>query len=605
MAEQTGDPTQGRRRQSIRRFWQERVLEQWRDHHWLVIGALWLMAVGLGYAGFARYYALRGEERPFWDLLYLTLQLFTLESGSVPGPMSWELELARWLAPAVAAYTAIQTLALIFREKLQLVRVGFIRDHVVICGLGRKGHLLAQAFRARGDRVVVLEQDEGNDLIEQCREIGAIVMIGNATSPALLRKAGVYRARYLISVSGDDGINAEVAVRACELVGSRRGKALACILHIVDPQLCTLLKEREIETGEIDAYRLEFFNVFDNGARALLKEYPAFDAQKESRPHILVVGLGRLGESLVVHAARSWHAGSPAGRKRLRMTIIDREAERRTKSLCLRYPQLATTCEFNALSMDIRWPEFQEAKFLFDRRGRCIVTKMYVCLDDDALGLSAALSLRQRTRDQGILIMVRTEQDAGLAMLMRGIDGQGEGFESLRAFGLLDRTCQPDLLLGGTHEIIARAIHEEYVRYREALDLASESDPATVPWADLSDEYQESCRRQADHVGFKLRTIGCGIAPLTDWDAELFEFTSEEVERMAQMEHERWMDERHREGWQTGPRDWKRKTNPYLVSWGDLAEEAREMTRDMVRGLPAFLAGVDLQVYRLKQQERE
>jgi voltage-gated potassium channel Kch len=605
MADPTEDSTRRKQRQRIGAFWQTRVVEPWRDHHWLVIGTLWLVALGLGYAGFVRYFAARGEERSFWDILYLSLQLFTLESGSIPGPMSWELGVARWLAPGVAAYTAIQTLILIFREKLQLVRVGFIRDHGVICGLGRKGHLLAQGFRARGDRVVVIEQDEGNDLVEQCREAGAIVLIGNATNPVLLRKAGVHRARHLISVSGDDGVNAEVAVRACELVGDRRGKALGCILHIVDPQLCTLLKEREIETGKIDAYRLEFFNVFDNGARALLKEYPAFGEEQGTLPHLLVVGLGRLGESLVVHAARSWHTKSSARSRRLRMTIVDREAERKVESLCLRYPQLARACEFIALSMDIKWPEFQEAKFLFDRRGRCVVTIAYVCLDDDALGLSAALALRQRTRDQSIPIVVRTEQDAGLAMLMKGLAGDGDGFENLHAFGLLDRTCQPELLLGGTHEIIARAIHEGYVRYRGALNQAPQLDPAVVPWEGLSEEYQESCRRQADHIGAKLKAIGCGIAPLTDWDAELFSFTQTELEHMAKMEHERWMDERQHEGWTYGPRDIEKKTNPLLVPWERLSEEIKGLNREMIRELPAFLASVDLQIYRLKQEPGE
>jgi voltage-gated potassium channel Kch len=591
-----------RRRQRFRTFWRERVLERWDAYRWFLIAALWGVALGLGYVGFARYFAALGEPRSPFDILYLTLQLFVLESGSAPGPKGWELEVARLLAPAVAAYTAVQTLALIFREQLQLVRVRFLSDHVVICGLGRKGRLLAQGFRERGERVVVIEQDAGNDLIEQCRERGAIVLIGSATSPVLLRKAGICRASYLISVCGDDGVNAEVAVRACELVGDRRRKALGCILHIFDSQLCNLLKEREIEAGRIDAFRIEFFNVFDSGARALLNEYPPFGEARRQRPHLLVVGLGQLGQSLVVHAARGWHARRGAARERLRVTIVDREANRKVESLGLRYPQLGKVCELAACSMDVRWPEFQRAEFLFGRRGRCDVTTVYICLDDDALGLSAALTLRQHVRGERVPIVVRTEQDAGLATLLRGMDGSGDGFEDLHAFGLLNRTCTPDLVLGGTHEIVARAIHEGYVRYREALDQVPQIDPAVVSWEDLSEEYRESCRRQADHIGMKLKVVGCGIAPLTDWDAELFEFAPQDVEWMAQMEHERWTDERQRDGWSRGPRNSVRKTNPNLVSWEELPEEIKELNREMARGLPAFLASVGLQVHRFQHK---
>ena len=600
MTDATENSIWGKGHHRLTTFWRERVQEQWRDYRWFAIGGLWFMALGLGYAGFAQYFSALGETRSPWDLFYLTLQLFTLESGSVSGPKGWVLELARLLAPAVAAYTAVQALAKIFYEQLQLVRVRFIRDHVVICGLGRKGYLLAQGFRRLGDRVVVIEQDEDNDLIQQCREQGATVLIGNATNQTLLRKAGVHKARHLISVCGDDGANAEVAVRTRELVGDRQGQALMCILHIVDPQLCDLLREREIEMGKVDAFRLEFFNIFDSGARALLKEYPAFSETQGRRAHLLVIGLGRMGESLVVHAARSWHARHTTSGERLRMTIIDREADRKTESLCLRYPRLGKVCELVAQPMDIHWPEFQRAEFLFDADGRCDVTIVYICLDDDSFGLSAALALRQRIREERIPIVVRMEQDAGLATLLGGMDGSGGGFENLHAFGLLDRTCKPDLLLGGTHEIIARAIHEGYVCYREKLDGTPQIDPAMVPWDNLAEEFQESCRRQADHIGLTLRAVGCGLAPLTDWDAELFEFTSEEVERIARMEHDRWMAERRREGWTPGPRDLERKTNPYLVPWEQLPEEIKELNRDMVRGFPAFLARVGLQTYRLK-----
>jgi len=250
--------------------------------------------------------------------------------------------------------------------------------------------------------------------------------------------------------------------------------------------------------------------------------------------------------------------------------------------------------------MDIRWPEFQRAEFLFDPDGRCDVTIVYVCLDDDSLGLSAALALRQRVREHGIPVVVRMEQDAGLATLLGGLAGSGGGFENLHAFGLLDRTCRPDLLLGGTHEVIARAIHEGYVGYREKLGEEPQIDPAMVPWEKLTEEFRESCRRQADHIGQMLRAVGCGLGPLTDWDAELFEFTSGEVDRMATMEHKRWMAERRREGWRLGPRDSKVQTNPNLVPWEQLPEEIKELNRDMVRGFPAFLARVGLQTYRLK-----
>ena len=120
-----------------------------------------------------------------------------------------------------------------------------------------------------------------------------------------------------------------------------------------------------------------------------------------------------------------------------------------------------------------------------------------------------------------------------------------------------------------------------------------------VSWNELPEGLKESNRHQADHIGIKLKAIGCGIISLTDWDAKLFEFTKEEVERMAEMEHERWNAERLREGWTYAPglKDVDRKTSPHLVPWDKLSEDIKEYDRNTIRGLPSFLARAGLQIY--------
>lgn len=586
-------PRMASRRRRLLRFWQE--------YQWFVVGGVWLAAGVLGYIGFARHFAALGQPRSPGDLLYLTLQLFVLESGAVVGPVGWELEVARFLAPAVAAYTAVQALVLLFYEQFQLLRVRFIRDHVVICGLGRKGLLLARGFREGGERVVIIELDENNSLIDQCRELGATVLIGDAASQEFLSRSRVHLAKSLCAVSGDDGANAEVAVRAHELMAERPGRALTCVVHIVDPHLCDLLREQELVMGRGDRFRLGFFNVFDSGARAVLNQYPPFDHEPERQPHLLVVGLGQMGESLVVHAARRWWARYTAMNQQLRMSIVDRDAERKVASLALRYPQLRTACDLHPLAIEIQGPDFERGDFLYASDGCCDVTVAYVCLDDDSFALSTALALRQRVREAGIPIVVRMRHDAGLAALLSGFEEDNRGFERLYAFGLLDRTCTPELVLGGTHEILAQAIHDRYLQTQRDAGVTPEQNPSLVPWERLPEVLKESCRRQADHIGIKLKAVGCTIGPLTDWNAELFRFEADEIEVMARMEQDRWVQERLREGWAYSVlKDLEAKTNPDLVPWDRLSDSGKEKCWDAVADLPVFLARAGFQVYRLK-----
>ncbi|MCL0048456.1 RyR domain-containing protein, partial [Dehalococcoidia bacterium] len=89
----------------------------------------------------------------------------------------------------------------------------------------------------------------------------------------------------------------------------------------------------------------------------------------------------------------------------------------------------------------------------------------------------------------------------------------------------------------------------------------------------------------------------------TDWDPLLFEFSPEEVELMAKMEHERFVEERLRQGFRRGiAKDLEKKITPTIVPWDDLPEEERQKDRDTVRGLPAFLAGAGFQVYRSRRE---
>ena len=422
----------------------------WAEYQWILLGAAWLAGLVLGYAGFAQHAAAMGEQASPLDLIYLTLQLIPMNSGTVSHPVPWELEVARLLMPILAAYTAIKALTSVFRQQIDLLRLNFYRNHAVICGLSRKGFLLVEGFRRAGWDVVVIERDEHNDWLEACWAMGAVVLLGDATDTTLLRKARLHKARCVIAVCNDDGINAEVAVRARALSAGREKDPLRCILHLVDPQLCDLLREREAKLGQAATLRLELFNVFDQGAQILLQEHPLTSKGKggeHAAPHMLIVGLGHLGESLLVHAARKWHA-QRGGDGRLHFTIVDQEAETRVEALKTRYPQVASDCRLRSHQINVRSPEFQRGDFLSEMKNPGEIDIAYVCLDDDTLGLQASLILLQLLRKHKTPIVVRMAEKGGLATLLQDGEAGGSRFEHLSAFALLDRTCTPEILLG-------------------------------------------------------------------------------------------------------------------------------------------------------------
>jgi hypothetical protein len=588
----------------LRAFWRKYLKALWLSYEWPLVWAAGVFALYLGVIGFEKHFTAFGEQRSILDNLYLSLQLFLLESGAVSGPIAWELEVARLLAPLVAAYTATQALAVLFKNQLRQFRVRFISDHVVICGLGKMGAYLTKTFHERGFKVIVIEKDAGNDNFEYSREHGALAFVGDATNLAVLQDARVHKARYLIAVCGNDGINAEVSVLARQLAKDRKRAPLICLVHIVDLNLCQLLQEREIVLRAESSFRLEFFNILESGVRAMLSEYPPFGKTSYSAS-LMVVGLGRMGEGLVLRVAREWREDKRPPTGRLRITIVDRDAERKVQNLYLQYPQLSKVCELHAAQIEIRSLDFQKGEFLFSSNGKCELSCIYVCVDDDSTGLSAALFLLHGLRGRRIPVVVRMRHESGLSALLRG-EGDYDSFDNLHAFGLLTRTCNPDLLLGGTNEILARALHADYVHHHQELGETPETNPSMVPWETLPENLKESNRQLAGHIGTKLNAAGYSIAPLTDWDAELFKFSEQEVELMAALEYARWHAERKEKGWTyaPGPKNTTRKTTPHMIPWPQLSDEVKELDRITVRGLPKFLASAGFQIYRIKKDSR-
>ena len=585
-------------------FGEKTLKKKRRDFQWPFIGGVALATLALGFIGFAKYFAAFGEARPFSNLFYLTIQLFVLESGSVPGPVPWELNLARFLAPLIAASAAIKGLALIFREQSQMLRVRFLARHAIICGLGRKGMRLVRQLRLRNDRVLVIEKDIENKSLERARELGAIVLIGDAADPEMLRLARCHRAKYLISVCGKDGVNAEVAVNARRLVSENRKRTLNCSVHITDPRLCNLLNAMELEASATDVFRLEFFNIFDAGARVWLNEHPPFGPGEKSlsfRPHLLLIGAGGLGESLLVHAARKWDNSPHRPGEKLGLTIIDRVADVKKEHLCMRYPRLKESCDLEPLQMDIESAWFERADFLFSHNGKVKFTSIFVCLDNDSLGLSAALSLHRRLRGSGVPIVIRMSRREGLANLLHEEHEFGESQDPLFPFVLLDRVCLIDLALGGIKELLAQAIHEDYILQQRKIGQTPERNASMVPWENLSEALKESNRDQANHIGAKLRAVGCGIAVSTDWREPLIAFSQAEIELMARMEHDRWLRERRQAGWKSGRKDIGKRRSPYLVPWDELTEDIKERDRVFIRDLPKFLAGAGFKIYPIGQ----
>ncbi len=140
-------------------------------------------------------------------------------------------------------------------------------------------------------------------------------------------------------------------------------------------------------------------------------------------------------------------------------------------------------------------------------------------------------------------------------------------------------------------EELAKAIHELYCEESRKRGETTQTNPLLRDWEDLSENMRDAGRAQAADIPNKLAALGYelahrhGIAPAEMRpDATI-------AEELAKHEHDRWMNERLRNGWVYGvPRDNARKHHPMLIDWDQLPEVEKDKDRDTVKNLPHLVA---------------
>jgi hypothetical protein len=178
------------------------------------------------------------------------------------------------------------------------------------------------------------------------------------------------------------------------------------------------------------------------------------------------------------------------------------------------------------------------------------------------------------------------------------------GLDNVTPFGVLTAALTGGLLLSGVTELLAEAKHEEYVRSEALNGNTPANNPSMRPWGEIGRSLKSENRAFVGAIARKLELVGCTVvpSPLADPTNGCFEFSQEQIERLARDEHERWMESRRRQGYSYGPvrqDEGPHKRHPLLVDFAELPPEEQEKDRSPVRQLPAMLARAGFQVLPL------
>ena len=527
------------------------------------------------------------------DYLYRIVQLFTAEGDWTTGQdLPIALQLARFLAPIVT----IASLVLLFAQGIWTTLVNakarFYRDHIVIVGLSDAALELVRDCHANRQKLLIVEAAPDNPNVALCRSMRIPLIIADGRRIDILARVRAQHASSLLSFVSSDDDNVELSLRIQEFIESERGgdQPLKVMLKVQDPQLAGRLESYPKFFEYPQQMEVRFFNLDEQAARELFRDYfPEVyaDALGASRVHMVIAGFGSLGRHILMTALKNSHY---ANAEPLCITVLTQDAAHHEQLFKRQCPDIAIATKVRFIESDLT-PESlrHNATDLLVQDATMFVS----CVGADSDNLTMALALRQMALlnlAPNAPVFVGLRYSRGLARLVESDVGDPEIPDGLYPFGMLDKLMQMDHVVNEKGDELAIALHEHYLRQideqRANQSLHTTAQPSHRPWGLLPEIFRNENRAQADHVAVKLRASGYSIV---DHPTD-FQFSDEEVLRLAKMEKNRWNAERTSLGWQYSEhRSDLGKLHPGLKSWETSTAHEQAYDLESVRALPGLL----------------
>jgi hypothetical protein len=156
----------------------------------------------------------------------------------------------------------------------------------------------------------------------------------------------------------------------------------------------------------------------------------------------------------------------------------------------------------------------------------------------------------------------------------------GNGFDK----NLLEKLAE------AAHEVFCDDLRAKRYKYGPLTLEDKKEHNSLKPYAELPENEKESNRNNVKDIPNKLAIVGYAMVATRGSEASN-KFQNDEVEKLAIIEHERWMKEKLDAGWQYAKMtDKAKKLNKFLISWDKLPEDEKEKDRVLVKGIPIILA---------------
>ncbi len=558
-----------------------------RNLEWWILGFLGAISFYLAYIGYAVMFADTGTERDTLDLIYHSIKLFGMDFvDGYASPLPWQLEVSRWLAPAVLIYTAFKALLHFIRRELKSVLIRYSHDHIIVSSLSQRSRYLIADLLNRGEKVVVIASIDDPQRLDSIEREGAVIIEGDLNRKNFLNNIAARNARSFIFIDNDDDKNISSAISVYKYLsswGKNRGQIL--YTHVSDDMKLEELKglrlfeEHSIGGKQSAGCEIRIFSENERASRVIFNKYSPdiftpVKSPSDPQVKVAIIGSGNLAQSVIIRFARLGHY---ANLKKSCVTLFHDNSIMVSR----------LECNFKSIHNFVDLECIDEKLELFDSdrfekiNSKTPFSAVYILCEDDKIS-SDILNKLAKTEIEGKLNVILALQNPD-GILNKWYSAKHIENINLYKFNVIEETFTHESMLSEELDQMARIVHEDYLSKLKKLDPVKTSHR---PWEEITTDFKNQNREQADHLFIKARALTSPSGEMVS--PELI--TPEMLELLAEVEHNRWWAHMALNGWLLAEkRDDHRKRHTDLKPYNQLTDEVKQYDRDAILNIPKLL----------------
>ncbi len=560
------------------------------------------------------------EQYTPFDALYLTLQTAKLGTALESTTINWQLQVMRFVLPALTIFTLIVAVLLSARHWAQFKVLGFAPPEVVFLGAGRSASSLAKAFLDKDARAVALTPDTDQPYALTLKQEGAILLPGVTTDVQTLKKLQIADAKCVYIGTDDDMRNMETALAVMDI--RPRPTAQKLVIRLSDKSIQATFAKHQTVKEYAAQNNVIWLDLAANAARAVIQKYPPSDGnERDGVRHVGIFGFDAFGQELLLQLVRNIVDPTvPA----LRVTVFSSNQNEMANFLD-RHPALDPKMKDEPLYGGLT-PLADIAHVVQSSEASCAVAIMkahmhapfsafYIAVDADHESLAISEKIAQvnfilESKAKIICCLPGTSYENSFQVKMERGKSLGDNVEffHINADQFFEWESFPGEALD-TCGMIVNAAYEYCIEKKQPvpIDVKFElmeqtKENRAKSWLALSEEFRRSSRFSGDHIWEKLRFLGFELAVQSHYLNDSNEYTvsgleelqevldKTNVEKLMRIEHQRFLIERLLDGWLCGEvRNNERRLNQSLVPFESVKEEELIKSKSIILSIPSIV----------------